>query len=153
MYHFVPGIYTFGAILASPLFLRDSETEGGADSLLKAATEDAELDEFGRPLLCAHCGHVITSRKLRTELMGSHTHLFSNPAGIQFEIGCFSQAPGCRYSGTATEDWTWFPGYSWRFAICANCQEHLGWQYLGVAGDSFYGLILACLVLGDDARM
>lgn len=122
-------------------FRVDREGEQG-----RPGTEDVaeEKNQHHDPLLCRACGQVITSRDLRVAVAGSHSHAFFNPAGIAFEIGCFKSAPGCIVTGTATDDFTWFAGYLWRFASCRQCNSHLGWFY--ETGDhAFYGLILASL--------
>jgi len=71
---------------------------------------------------------------------GRDRHAFVNPAGLVFEIVCFRTAPGCRRAGAPTAEWTWFPGYAWRLAVCGRCAVHLGWAYQGTA-DAFFGLI------------
>ena len=50
-------------------------------------------------------------------------------------------APGCRFEGEFTQEFTWFPGYAWRFAMCRQCLAHLGWEYRGAAS-GFVGLIM-----------
>ena len=100
-----------------------------------------EQDKGGR-LYCAACSRLITSQDQRMPVSGAHAHTFRNPHGLVFKIGCFATAPGCGQVGEATEEWTWFPGYSWQLAVCMSCGSHLGWRYLSRAGDAFYGLIL-----------
>jgi hypothetical protein len=95
-------------------------------------------------LRCKRCGHSITEAEQRILVEGAHVHRRRNPAGIQFEFGCFRLAAGCRSEGEATVQHTWFAGYAWAVALCAQCGEHLGWHYDG--GVSFYGLILERLV-------
>jgi len=90
---------------------------------------------------CAACGYVVTDRAQRFAVNGHARHAFVNPAGLVFEIACFRAAPGCCRAGKATGNWTWFPGYAWRLALCARCGEHLGWAYQGEAG-AFFGLIV-----------
>jgi hypothetical protein len=95
-------------------------------------------------ILCRACGKVVTSRDEKIVVGGSHAHTFFNPAGIVFELGCFRKAPGCRNSGRATSEFTWFAGYVWRFARCSNCGAHLGWFFEG-RDSTFFGLILTKL--------
>ena len=87
---------------------------------------------------------AVTGRDKKIQVSGSHEHTFFNPAGIVFELGCFSAAPGCHRAGRATSDFTWFAGYVWRFALCRNCNSHLGW-FFEMGEHSFFGLILAHL--------
>ncbi len=95
----------------------------------------------GRKILCKLCGRYITSPDSKIEMSGKHIHVFANPAGYVFRIGCFSAAPGCLVTGEPTEEYTWFPSYAWSYALCAGCMEHLGWLY-DSGSDSFFGLIL-----------
>jgi hypothetical protein len=108
--------------------------------------EDEEKKEEEKHILCAQCRAVITSPHERIEVQGAHEHTFFNPYGIIFQIGCFLQAQGCGYQGPAIEEFSWFPGYSWRIAICSSCLIHLGWLYSAPAKESFYGLILDHLI-------
>lgn len=114
----------------------------------KAVLDRLEATEIGfdtgRRLLCRACSHPVTSTAQRITVNGGHTHVFHNPAGVEYEIGCFRQAPGCVKYAEATVEHTWFPGYVWCFALCVHCHEHLGWHYQGESG--FYGLILKQLV-------
>jgi hypothetical protein len=100
-------------------------------------------------LRCASCGHAITEPRERLQVDGAHGHVFTNPHGLSFEIGCFRNAPGCRAAGRPTDEHTWFPGYAWRVALCAGCGVHLGWYYQGGGGGRFYGLILERLVAAE----
>lgn len=94
-----------------------------------------------RAIKCKTCGWTITAENQKTAINDSHTHTFFNPAGIVFELACFHKAPGCLVAGEATTEFTWFSGYLWRYALCQNCQNHLGWFYEG-RDRSFFGLIL-----------
>ena len=96
----------------------------------------------GRRLCCAACRRPVTRENDRMEIQGQHEHLFSNPHGLTFRIGCFAMASGCVYVGEATEEWTWFPGYRWQIAVCGGCGSHLGWRYLGRDATGFHGFIL-----------
>ncbi len=108
--------------------------------------EQPDAEDFlalgsGRRLLCAACAEPITTDAHRIAIEGRHTHLRTNPAGFDFELGCFSEAPGAAAAGEATDEHTWFAGFKWRFSICRGCGFHLGWRFeSGSAG--FHGLIL-----------
>lgn len=99
-----------------------------------------------RRLLCAACRHAVTDPNQRIAVQGAHEHNFTNPHGITFHIGCFRDASGCAAVGDATTDFSWFPGYTWRVALCMNCQAHLGWRFQ-MNQDYFHGLIVNRLVL------
>ncbi len=81
----------------------------------------------------------------RISVESSHNHTFFNPAGIVFEIGCFSKAPGCGIVGEASSEFSWFAGTKWTTAICSGCLCHLGWLFEG-RGEPFFGLILTSLI-------
>lgn len=101
--------------------------------------ETAESED--RRYFCAACGEAITSPAERTVRADSFEHVFANPVGDVYRIGCFRKAPGCLARGEPTDFFTWFPGYAWSFALCRACVAHLGWRFTG-RGDDFFGLIL-----------
>jgi hypothetical protein len=96
-------------------------------------------------ILCRVCGHKIATIDHMITINGEHKHTFTNPAGVSYTIGCFSAASGCFIYGTSTYEFTWFKGFSWRLALCANCLVHLGWHYQS-SDAHFFGLILAHLI-------
>ena len=93
---------------------------------------------------CAACTTRVADEDAVIEVAGAHRHRFVNPAGVAFEIGCFAEAR-CRVDGAPTREHTWFAGFAWSYALCANCRAHLGWCYEG-DGARFFGLILPRLV-------
>lgn len=115
------------------------------DGFPTTRTETEEKDEqketSGRRILCRACGYYITSTNQKRSMGGKTTHVCKNPAGYVFTIICFSSAPGCLVTGEPTEEYTWFAGYLWSYALCANCLEHLGWFY-DSGKDTFFGLIV-----------
>ena len=102
--------------------------------------EKSEVKEQ-KDVLCRNCEHVITSPKLAIQ---PHEHTFRNPAGYSFHVLRYKDAPGAANVGEPTTEACWFPGYSWTFAICKQCNNHLGWWYSGQ--DSFAGLIARRLI-------
>lgn len=117
----------------------DAERERGL------AREPGDVTRRERRVYCARCRLPITTHQERISVNGAHEHNFTNPHGLHFHIGCFRDAPGCGTTGVATMEYTWFPGYAWRIAHCAQCETHLGWLF-GSPTDSFYGLILDRLI-------
>lgn len=91
-------------------------------------------------LCCVRCLHPITEHAAYLELAGGHLHVFTNPGGFTYELVLYAYADCISY-GPATSDHTWFAGYTWQLALCANCHEHLGWRYRKMGSASFYGLI------------
>jgi uncharacterized C2H2 Zn-finger protein len=116
----------------------DKERQG-LDPALEEIVEEREDEESF--IVCATCSHVVARRSDRIEVNGAHGHRFTNPHGLQFNVGCFSDALGCAISGERVAADTWFPGYCWRIASCEECAHHLGW-YFDCAEDYFYGLVL-----------
>lgn len=120
-------------------------------------TGDA-LKQAEERILCKRCRHFVTEGHRRIEMGGDFEHVFFNPAGVVFRIGCFREAVGCEAVGRPSGEFTWFKGYKWRLALCKGCGEHLGWLYTGgLPFAAFFGLILDKLVRegsgGDDARI
>ena len=132
------------AITNGQYFLRIPLPDRQGEQLIQE--EDEEKKEEEKHILCAQCRAVITSPHERIEVQGAHEHTFFNPYGIIFQIGCFRQARGCGYQGPAIEEFSWFPGYIWRIAICRSCLTHLGWLYSAPDQESFCGLILDHLI-------
>lgn len=106
-------------------------------------------------LVCRVCERPIVLAVAAVSFDGAHRHRFSNPAELAFEIGLFDEAPGCVHEGAPTEHYSWFPGYTWRVAVCGGCRAHLGWGFecVGSPGPGeppdFHGLILDRLRTGD----
>jgi hypothetical protein len=120
-------------------FLRDA-FEQKRQHVVEVVDEDEESPEKHPILVCRACGHTITSEDQRINVAGAHLHTFFNPAGIVFELGCFSTAPGCCVLGEASAEFSWFAGYLWSVVLCGRCGTHLGWQFQS-AERTFYGLI------------
>ena len=97
--------------------------------------------------MCDACGHRITDDDNRVERGGAHEHVFVNPHGYQFRIGCFAAAAGCVHLGSPDPAFSWFPGFSWQVAACARCRAHVGWIFRN-AGEQFHGLITEALRRG-----
>jgi len=95
-------------------------------------------------ILCRNCHYKITSPRYVITVNGRHRHTFINPAGITYQIGCFSEAEGCVVTGEPTYEYTWFQGFMWSYCLCARCYVHIGWFYQGDS-EYFYGLILDML--------
>lgn len=125
-----------------PLLLRDRRTPRRPAEEPSQA-DDAETRQAPRRLRCGHCGHPITDDSQRFEMDGRHTHRFTNPAGITYELGCFLDAPGVVRAGQPIHAYSWFVGYAWRIVHCSQCRLHLGWDFTGEREPpGFYGLIL-----------
>ncbi|WP_051261450.1 cereblon family protein [Desulfovibrio inopinatus] len=132
--------------------LFDTNEKPHVTKLWKEKEDDFTI-EGGHRLRCRMCGHVITFGTSAIALFGASRHVFFNPHGQMFEIGLFSQAPGCVGVGVTTTEFTWFPGFAWQATLCRQCNIHLGWVYTSIDAssrpDAFYGLIMGLLI--DDA--
>ena len=118
----------------------EDKTRQGLDPRLRELLED---ETGGAPDLvyCDACSQPVARKSDATSINGSHAHQCTNPYGIRFHVGCYSDALGCDLSGRPTSADTWFPGFHWRLATCSGCHAHLGW-YFERGQEYFYGLIL-----------
>lgn len=142
--------FCYDTIMRIPLIRIPGSSGNFPFYALKIPTEDEavafesaeELTAFDEDILilCRYCRHRITSVSNLISVNGNHRHTFINPAGITYQIGCYSSAEGCLVYGYPTGEYTWFSGYSWSLALCAACYSHLGWFYQS-ATDGFFGLI------------
>ncbi|MBI5783748.1 MAG: hypothetical protein HZA69_08390 [Gammaproteobacteria bacterium] len=117
----------------------------------KTNTRLAEKAKKEKRLFCAACRHLITHQDQRVPVQGGHEHTFTNPRGITYHIGCYREAAGCSVVGESTAEFTWFLGYAWRVALCANCRTHLGWEFRSDS-DYFHGLIVDRLTSASPAK-
>lgn len=124
------------------LFLFDPQAEENKEQTLKLRADVKPKKEMR--LFCAACRHPVTHQDQRMAVAGGHEHRFTNPHGITFHIGCYREATGCAPVGAAVAEFSWFRGYAWRIALCANCRTHLGWRFQSDS-DYFHGLIVARL--------
>jgi len=99
---------------------------------------EAEKEPWVR---CVLCDGRIARDAARMSVNGSHVHDFMNPAGLRFQVMCFSAAQGCVGDGERSSVWTWFPGFEWEAEMCRTCGAHLGWSFHNAAPQTFYGLI------------
>ncbi|MFO7884672.1 MAG: cereblon family protein [Desulfobacteraceae bacterium] len=123
---------------------KKQDTDPELDLLEKESAETREKNDKG--ILCAFCKNRIASTKDQIVVNGSHDHIFANPHGLVFEVVCYRKADGCSGFSQLTREFTWFPGYSWKVAVCRFCAGHLGWFFLSET-HSFYGLIAKNLIL------
>ena len=137
--------YSYSSQPIPPLMLRAFD-EKKVSSIAKRKLEKVPNSEEEKELLyCTYCSKLITSGDQRIQIGESHKHVFTNPAGITFNIGCFREASGAAFQGMPTEEFTWFKGYQWRMAYCSKCFMHIGWQFLQGSQSGFAGLILTRL--------
>jgi hypothetical protein len=139
--------YNLGSVFLenhSTLFLFRSNEDN--DSTITKKENETRSEENEASFYCALCENKITDVSQITNVNGQHRHVYSNPAGNVFEIGCFNSAAGCINEGIPTGECTWFAGFDWCYSICGNCKLHLGWKYISQGHGNFWGLILNRLV-------
>ena len=130
-------------VFPAVLLLFDPEEERKRETHVAETTRERTNEDHR--ILCAVCRNPVTHRDERIVVNGSPAHTCRNPHGFVFTIGCFRAARGCRCEVSATSEHSWFPGYEWSIASCAQCDRHLGWRFVAAA-DCFYGLILDRLI-------
>ena len=109
------------------------------DPLLKERLRENDRPKEGY-VFCLACSHVLAHANDRLDIDGSHEHSFSNPHGFTHHFGCYQEALGCAIEGPTVAADSWFPGYLWRLAMCAECGQHIGWLF--EREDHFYGLLI-----------
>lgn len=131
-----------GAQVDLPRFLREeSQRDVGSPVTTSKSEDEGALGEDDRRIVvCRTCRSLVTSSSFAIVVDGQHQHTFFNPAGMAFEIGCWSNAEGCDAFGQPTSEFTWFAGFDWSYAVCRGCGGLLGWFYSG-SGSGFWGLI------------
>lgn len=107
---------------------------------------ETDTDSSEAPVIvCRNCYNLVTEPSHQIQVNDAFTHTFANPHGHVFEIGCFSQAPGCVTASPASSEFTWFKGYQWKIGICTQCAVHLGWIFTSES-HRFFGLIMDKLI-------
>lgn len=124
-------------------FLKPSVDTPGSDATIKTEKKFGLKEDH--VIVCSECGNPVTAPDFVITVNNHHRHTFINPAGLTYQIGCFSSAEGCIVYGKPAADHTWFPGFAWNYAVCSNCGVHLGWNYQS-KDERFFGLILDMLV-------
>ncbi|KAH9638896.1 hypothetical protein HF086_012849 [Spodoptera exigua] len=60
------------------------------------------------------------------------------------DILTVSEACNVETNGAPSAEYSWFPGYTWTVALCANCMVHVGWRFEALKRSlrpaQFYGL-------------
>jgi hypothetical protein len=138
--------------------MRDPETlhalRDGATRALpgRGADPDHELGGADERLrwLCARCATKITDAFAVFGHGGAApVQVFTNPAGRVCQVLTVTRAESLALVGPATREYSWFPGFAWRVALCAKCALHLGWSFEGGDGAEparFFGLLVSALV-------
>ena len=132
------------------LYLKQDDAtrgQGQQDPHSDQATEEKEH----HPLVCRRCGAEISHLDaIFTIDSDNAVRVFPNPYGHLREIITLMRAQGLQIVGPPTTEFSWFAGFAWEVAYCANCGNHLGWQFTAVSDGAepklFYGLLRSELV-------
>ena len=127
----------------NPICLKETEQSTPRTGVTVKVADERD-DTSKRNYCCIGCQTPIAEATM-IPINGKQRHTFANPGGEVFYIGCFANAWHLIAVGDPTDQFTWFPGYSWQVAVCGRCGLHLGWQYLGEK--RFFGLIMDRLIL------
>jgi hypothetical protein len=104
---------------------------------------------------CFACGGLITHSDRMVPVAGNSKHFFVNPAGVECNFLTFYSCTGAVALGEPMLADTWFPGFSWRMALCRRCGQHLGWYYEAVFTSEwpgeFWGILLSQLTAKQHA--
>ena len=117
-------------------------TESPALTQLLAQLHSDLQMRCGDILLCGFCHAPIVRIDDTIPAGGGHQFHYTDPDGLQFQVGCYRQAPGCDIVGRVVAADFWFRGFSRQRAVCGDCNEHLGWHYQRGEQRDFFGLIL-----------
>ncbi|XP_074286975.1 uncharacterized protein LOC141612156 [Silene latifolia] len=87
------------------------------------------LESFDR-VRCKNCQTVI-ARRSDLLVMSNEGPLgtYVNPYGCVHETVTLHKANGLALIGRPSTESSWFPGYAWTIANCANCERHMGWLF------------------------
>lgn len=101
-------------------------------------------------LCCSSCDTKIVGKSdLFSMSLDGPLGAYVNPNGWVHETLTFYRASGIRLRGKPTAQNSWFPGYAWTIAECAQCADHLGWRFTavkkGLSPSKFWGLTRASL--------
>ncbi len=129
-------------MISTDFFLLRTPSQDPSGTGIDTDTSEEIATEEEKCIRCRECGNPVTHPSERISIDGSHAHAFANPNGILYEIGCFRSVIGCGFMGPATDEFSWFKGYSWKVAYCGKCLNHLGWLFISPVNDPFSGLIL-----------
>lgn len=134
------------------LLLRADATGTARDQSRRGETTEEEMP--GRALLCRRCRTKVSHE---SELFAfgadSAVRIFANAAGLLREVFTARRAQRLTFVGPPTTEFTWFAGYGWEAAFCAECESHLGWRFSRPTGTpaEFFGLLTAEVVADESA--
>jgi len=126
---------------------------------------EEEYHHFDSAMCCANCLTVVAKKddiipeqitvmkeatyQYDLDLLGISSRCYSatNEHGNRFDVSRFKPSISNVSLTTETSDkHSWFPGYLWSIASCAECGHHLGWGFNLVGNPpEFIGLVVTSL--------
>jgi cereblon len=130
--------------------LRDQATRSALERAPGHEDAASDVDERIR-YLCRGCrAQISDGAAVFSPSGGPPVQVFTNPGGLVCQVLTLMRANGLMFLGPATSEYTWFPGYAWRIALCTQCTNHLGWRYEALAAGAspldFFGLLVTALI-------
>lgn len=94
-------------------------------------------------IVCKNCGNTLCHMDdmISVSVEGSSAH-YVNPGGYVHDLFTVSRVKSSTAHGTASSEYSWFPGYKWTIHECARCYQHIGWRFTSTSLEpaSFFGL-------------
>ncbi|XP_035442906.1 protein cereblon [Spodoptera frugiperda] len=96
-------------------------------------------------LCCSSCMAQIARKEHIFPMSSEGVHSnYTNLGGYMHDILTVSEACNVETNGAPSAEYSWFPGYTWTVALCANCMVHVGWRFeamkRSLRPSQFYGL-------------
>ncbi|CAH0664252.1 unnamed protein product [Spodoptera exigua] len=96
-------------------------------------------------LCCSSCMAQIARKEHIFPMSSEGVHSnYTNLGGYMHDILTVSEACNVETNGAPSAEYSWFPGYTWTVALCANCMVHVGWRFEALKRSlrpaQFYGL-------------
>jgi cereblon len=135
----------------------EAPKRAGARRQKQPKADTAHEEKSSAPILCKQCRALISHMEALFPMDAERiSHVYANPAGFLHEVLTATAAQGLAVAGPPTTEFSWFPGYAWEIAFCANCGSHIGWSFTAVESDSltphlFWGLRRQAIILVADA--
>ena len=89
-----------------------------------------DLLENSTHFACSACKNAICDKEdVFPMSQAGAQNTFVNPNGFIHDTLTVRNASGLVQMSTWSNEFSWFPGYGWRYAHCDICNQHIGWCY------------------------